>query len=212
MVDTSNLYSPGGHLDYEEDKESCQASRGPSLHAKEIAGCDALPVRADEGLPGCLFLGVRIVQQTKVFHYSADCLPVYVVAQATQFPVDAAVSLELVFTSHSQNQITDHVLFSRGRAGTPLIGPIILAGNQFPMPAEYCLWREQSSKLSKQNPTNYLALARQTAFLLYAQKDAFSAKLFPQDAVFLTEVSNHLLLLLASGGHIWGLGDRKSFK
>ncbi len=44
---------------------------------------------------------------------------------------------------------------------------------------------------------DYLALGRQTAFLLDAQKDAFSAKLLPQDAVFLTEVSDHLLLLLA---------------
>ena len=37
----------------------------------------------------------------------------------------------------------------------------------------------------------------QTTFLLYAQKDAFSAKLLPQDAVIFPEISYHLLLLPA---------------
>ncbi len=51
--------------------------------------------------------------------------------------------------------------------------------------------------MTKQISTNYLALGRQAAFLLNAKKDAFPAKLLPQDFVFLAEVSYNFLLLLA---------------
>ena len=61
-----------------------------------------------------------------------------------------------------------------------------------------------AAELSKQLTSDNLALDRQAAFLLNAQKDTFSAKLPPQDFVFLAEVSYNFLLLLAhpsSNGH-----------
>jgi len=51
--------------------------------------------------------------------------------------------------------------------------------------------------LTKQIPADYLALGGQAAFLLDAQTDAFSAKLLPQDLIFLAEISYNFLLLLA---------------
>ena len=53
--------------------------------------------------------------------YLRDCPAGTLVAvEATQFPVDATISPRIVFLSHTQNQVMDHVLLSRGRTGTPL--------------------------------------------------------------------------------------------
>ena len=48
MMDAGKFYSSGGQLDYEEDKESCQACPRPGLQREEVTGSDALAVRADE--------------------------------------------------------------------------------------------------------------------------------------------------------------------
>ncbi len=45
MMDAYKLYPASGHLDYEEDKESCQAGPRPGFHRKEITGSDALDQR-----------------------------------------------------------------------------------------------------------------------------------------------------------------------
>ncbi len=85
-----------------------------------------------------------------------------------------------------------------------LAAAVLLAGNEFSMPSVYGIWGKQRSELTKQSPTNCLASGGQTAFLLDAQKDAFPAKLFPQDFVLLAEISYNFLLLLAhpsSNGH-----------
>ena len=54
--------------------------------------------------------------------------------------------------------------------------------------------------------TDVPAFDCQTTFLLYAQKDAFSAKLLPQNAILFPEIGDHLLLLPA---HPAGKGHGK---
>ena len=51
MMDARNFDPTAGNINDKQDKEPRQASLCPSLHRKEITGRDALPVRADEGLP-----------------------------------------------------------------------------------------------------------------------------------------------------------------
>ena len=78
-------------------------------------------------------------------------------------------SQAVILSQCEQNQVVDHVLLSWGPSRTPLAATVVLAGNEFPMPSEYCLWREHGSELSKQSPADYLALGRQTTFLLDTQ-------------------------------------------
>ena len=83
--------------------------------AEKIAGCDALPVALDEGVPRGLVGLVGVRQQAVVQHDPSDGLPGDLVAQALEFAVDVAVTLRGILPCNFEHELADPGLPRRGQ-------------------------------------------------------------------------------------------------
>jgi len=86
----------------------------------------------------------------------------------------------------------------------PAVGAVVLAGHQLAVPRQDGLGREQRAELAQQLPPQLHARRREPTPLGVVQDDPLLAKLLPQDAVFLAQVGDHVLLLPvhpAGNGH-----------
>lgn len=96
-------------------------------------------------------------------------------------------------------QLFDFIQPTRS-ARTPVLAAIIFRADQFPVPNQQRLWRDDSGQVTQHATAELRGFDCQTPALVTIQVRPVVSKLLAQRAVFLLEVLNNILLpVLASG-------------
>jgi hypothetical protein len=90
--DASDFHGPGLELHDEEDDVADQSGHGQHLDGEEVGGCEAVPMRGEERLPGRLRAALRCWLNAVIREDRFDRVARDVVAEARQPAADARVA------------------------------------------------------------------------------------------------------------------------
>ena len=129
----------------------------------------------------------------------------HLMAQTTGRSLYPTVPPIPVLRGHADNQLADLILHT-GTPRAPLLAAIIFDGDQFAMPSEEGLWCDDDGQFVKHSPPQLLGLDSQAPALVVSQGQPLVAELLAQHAVFLMQVVDDILLLMA---HPNGKGNQQ---
>jgi hypothetical protein len=193
MADAGDVDTAGSNVDHEIDQVTDQASGGPGFAGEEVASRHGFKVRLDERGPVHLLGVLGVVHEAMFDHDPADGLPRNLEPEFLELAVDVTVAPRLVFRFHPQYQIADFV--GLVGLGTTFTRAVVLAGHQQTMPPQQGLRRKERCHLVKHTASELGRGGGEAAFLGDVEDQAFAAELLAEDAVFLLQIGDHVLLL-----------------
>ena len=124
-----------------------------------------------------------------------DCRARHGVSQIGQRAVNAAVTPTAILFGHTQNEIRN---FGRRRwpSRSSEGAAVVLLGNQFPMPRQQGLGCDDCGYLGEDFPAQLLRLGSKSPPLIIRKAEPSTADLLPQNAIFLDQIVNDLVLSL----------------
>jgi hypothetical protein len=131
-------------------------------------------------------------------------------AEVVECSLDACVAPARMLASHSDDQVSDDLHYSRPARGSRLVGPLL--SNELPVPAKDGVWSDERSDLRKRAPSNGLATDGQSASLVVGQPEAPAAELLLENPVLFTEILDDCVLLAADPARQRGHEDLPGLK
>jgi len=123
-----------------------------------------------------------------------DRISTDLVSQVVERSSDCGVAPARILAGHSEHQLP---YFGRGSrtTGASALAPVILSRDQLTVPSEKSIRGDQGLYFEEPLSANLLGLQRESSTLLISEAESLPARLLSQDAVFLLEIFDHVLLV-----------------
>jgi hypothetical protein len=116
-------------------------------------------------------------------------------AQVRQRPLDASIAPRWILHRHANDKLLDFIGDARSAPRWALMAAIELLRNELPIPAQEGLGRYQGGKFLQTLATERVGEGREAPAFRVREAQAAPTKLGFEDAVFLVQIGDHLLLV-----------------
>jgi hypothetical protein len=192
VIYTLRVLSSNQHQDIIGD----QATPRSHLHGEEVHRGQNLPMESQELCPthtglassGC---GIKMVATQDVAHGAR----VNLVPQVRQGSLNAAIAPARILLSHADDQLFDLLDHARSTQAAAVVASVELLRDEAMIPAHQGIWGSNRGQFFEACATDRMGECREAPAFHVRQAEPAATKLIFQDAVFLVQVGDNLLLV-----------------